>query len=328
MYLNCLIIPIAIYQLVVLRNGDEVINLKIYDKLHPIKDYLFYIETIPKYGELTQLSHVYSNYGYEPKKGMSISNNTQVTDNNGRVYYKKGLENNIRDIFSYYAINKKNKCISKKGEISIVSQNGIIIGSNYLLSNENWRIVGNKKETDAMYSKTSISQLSYYIYGSDDLINTSSIKNKIDKSLWYFEAPSKFIGNIEVAYGGNIEFDIVAFSGDFSKKIPEKNYAVIIECDSCNKKIGMPISRIKELSEFIGSPSHISISLIENTGWLEEDKKTGLLKEIVNKCDIIFILSNISSIRILGDWTIWYETIGIDNIYIKNHNSMKLPICN
>ena len=41
------------------------------------------------------------------------------------------------------------------------------------------------------------------------------------------------------------------------------------------------VNALKELSEFIGRPSHISISLIENTGWLEEDKKTGLLKEIV-----------------------------------------------
>lgn len=330
MFIHCVIIPIAIYQLVVLQQDYEIINLKVYDKFFPSKDHIFYIDDLPYYGELSQLSHVYSNYGYEPKNGYSISNNTRVNDHKGRVYYEKGKQLfNNKDVFSYYAVNRKTQCVSKRGEITIVSSNGIITKSDFLIDNENWLIIGNKKEMDSIFSKTTIGTISYYIYGNDNLINTSNMINGIqkDKSLWYFQAPNKFLGNIAVAYGGNIEFDIVSFSGDFSKKTSENNYAVILECDSCNKKLGIPISNVKGLSEFMGNYSHISISLLENTGWLEEDKSIGLLREVVNKCDIIFILSNISAIQILGDWTLWYETVAIDNVVIRNEKSIKLPIC-
>ena len=52
--------------------------------------------------------------------------------------------------------------------------------------------------------------------GTDDKINIMNA-GAIDNSIWYFQAPQKFLGNVGIAYGGKLQFVQGAFSGDFSK---------------------------------------------------------------------------------------------------------------
>ena len=51
----------------------------------------FHITSPPGSGKLTQLSQVYSKYGYDPKAGSVIATSaaTQVTGSKNRVYYKR-----------------------------------------------------------------------------------------------------------------------------------------------------------------------------------------------------------------------------------------------
>ena len=51
----------------------------------------YHITSPPDSGTLTQLSQVYSNYGYLPKAGTVIKSgmDTQVTGSQNRVYYKR-----------------------------------------------------------------------------------------------------------------------------------------------------------------------------------------------------------------------------------------------
>lgn len=316
--------PIAFQQLVILNTtGDSIIQLGVYDKFHPTKDFTFYIVDLPANGTLRQLSQVYSNYGYNPIAGYNIQDlHSKVSDKKNRVYYISELLGlSSYDFFSYIAVNKKNGEISNSGRITMVKNDGIISESNFIVDTDGWVIVGNKEKVgEVIMSPTSISSLiSHYIYGSDNVVNRHT-QNINDKSLWYFKAPNKFTGNKAVAYGGYISFNIASFSGDFSK-IHSSGYAVILECDICNTygfKIGLPISKIY----FIGKPTSISIMLTETAGWLDINYLRPL-----SKCEFIYILSNLSSIKILGDWTSWYETIALDNVVIQNKKSLKLPIC-
>ena len=81
---------------------------------------------------------------------------------------------------------------------------------------------------------------------------------------------------------------------------------------------------------FDGNTSSFSIPLTEHSGWLKDPKNT--LKDwvIPTKCEFIQMLSGISSIRILGDFTTWYETVSIDNVRIvldSANGRYQLPVC-
>jgi len=322
--ISVLSLPIAFHQLVVLNvTHDSVIRLGVYDRLYPTSDFTFYVENLPENGELRQLSQVYSNYGYIPISGYKIQNlHSKVSDSKNRVYYVSDLLGVSSYVsFSYSAVNKKNGDVSGMGLITMVQNNGIISESNFMLNNDGWSIVGNKEKhgkVDISYTSVS-SMMSRYIYGNDNIIH-SNTKNINDKKLWYFEAPDKFTGNKAIAYGGYIEFNIASFSGDFSR-IHTTSYAVILECAICNNtglSLGIPTTSIF----FNGEPTKISFRLVEDAGWLDIDSN-----RIMSKCEFINILSKLSSIKILGDWTTLHETIALDNVVIKNNITMKLPIC-
>lgn len=107
---------------------------------------------------------------------------------------------------------------SYPGTVTLVPPSGSIVGSGFLLGNEDWTISGNKVASSGAsyepYSRGAL--LNHYILGSDDKINVRST-GAPDQSLWYFVAPSKFLGNQGISYGGSIQFSLSSFSGDFSK---------------------------------------------------------------------------------------------------------------
>jgi hypothetical protein len=107
---------------------------------------------------------------------------------------------------------------SYPGTVTLVPPSGSIVGSGFQLSNEGWTISGNKAPSSSAayepYSRGAL--LNHYILGSDDKVNVQSAGGE-DKSLWYFVAPPKFLGNVGISYGGSIQFTLAAFSGDFSK---------------------------------------------------------------------------------------------------------------
>lgn len=110
------------------------------------------------------------------------------------------------------------KVTSNPGVVTLVPPSGVIVGSDFLLSSEGWSIVGNKLPAESpvyeAYSRGPL--LNRYVYGSDDKINLDSSSSSADKSLWFFSAPAAFLGQQGAAYGGYINFNIGAFSGNFN----------------------------------------------------------------------------------------------------------------
>lgn len=45
-----------------------------------------------------------------------------------------------------------------------------------------------------------------------------------------------------------------------------------------------------------------------------------------SKCQFIEVLSGLSSVKILGDFTTWYESVALDTVQFRNLKA-KVPIC-
>lgn len=122
------------------------------------------------------------------------------------------------DSFTFTTRSRTTGYTSYPGIVTLVPSSGSIVGSGFLLSSESWTIEGNKAASAPAgyepYSRGSL--LNHYIVGTDDKVNVRAT-GAPDQSLWYFVAPSKFLGNVGIAYGGSLQFSLASFSGDFTK---------------------------------------------------------------------------------------------------------------
>lgn len=331
--------PIAQHQLVVVQpGGNSLIQLTFYAA--KTSQYKYIVLSPPLSGSLYQLSQVFSQYGYQPVNGAQIMrNSTTVTGSNNRVYYSRpnpdAATNNKWGTFDFIIINSGLNEKSYPGTITLVPPSGALVGSNFLLSHEGWTITGNKARVmHPSYETFSRGPLlNYYISSTDDVINVPA-SGMPDQSLWYFEAPPKFHGNHGIAYGGSLSFSIGSFSGDFSRLNGDNVNVVILECETCIGPVGLGITlgyTIGTLAKspngmFRGSPMTITIPLHETAGWVKDSQNVLMPWTTPSKCDIIQVLSRLSKIRILGDWTSWYETVAIDNVQFSNTKG-QLPLC-
>lgn len=77
---------------------------------------------------------------------------------------------------------------------------------------------------------------------------------------------------------------------------------------------------------FSGSTTTFTIPLMEDKGWLKDPQNILIAWKAPSKCDLIQVLSRLSSLRILGDWTNWYESVALDNVGLFNVKG-QLPLC-
>ena len=324
--------PMALHQLIHLDNNvntqGNVIRLKgiYFDKRGSELTYI--VSRLPLYGTLYQLSNVYSLHGYNPVSGIKITSNyTVVTGSSNRVYYVPNNQYSINmraDVFSFIVTDGTKN--SFEGNITIVDSQGIIIASNFLLGNDKWTIVGNKEPIiETIYDPSNRgNNFNHYIYGSENLVNINKY-GETDKSLWFFNAPSKFLGNIGIAYGGDISFSISVLAGDINHLNRNVNL-IELECKQCGYKngitIGYPLTKLSVVNNLVV----VKIALLETSNWIKV-LHNGVNKCLTpSKCEFLQVLSRLSGFRILGDLTNWYETIALDNVYISNtHNN--IPLC-
>ena len=259
---------------------------------------------------------------------------TIVSGSNNRVYYKRpevDVEGEgLWSTFSFAVI--RDGQVSYEATVSLVAPSGVITSSEFLLGRDDWIITGNKiPGSEAMHESFSRGSLNNYIYASDDKIYTPS-SGSSDISLWYFEAPEKFLGNLGIAYGGVLQFTLGAFSGDFTKMNGMDVSLVVLECAECpgpkrkGVKLVFPISASSTATTFSGITTDFTISLLEEAGWLKDPQNSLAKWEAPTKCDFIQVLSRLTAVRILGDWTTWYESVALDNVRILNTKG-QLPYC-
>jgi hypothetical protein len=301
--------------------NNNIITLKGIDITgNPMK---YTITRLPIYGKLFQLSHSYSNYGYNPIKGLIILEpKTIVSDAKNRIFYSNNNNNINSDIFSFTVHNING--YSYEANVTIVNKYGTIVCSDFLLGIDNWNIIGNKNIIDIpKFAPYSIDKfMNNYIYATDDKINIDKYGDS-DKSLWYFNAPNIFLDNKGIAYGGVLRYSMSIFGGDITRLNYGNKYNLIeLECNHCvnNRLLVYPLTPNMVNISFKNNIAHFQIPLLETKGWLniQQNKPT--------KCDFLQVLSRLSAIRILGDITDWYEIIALDNVYITNLDN-KIPVC-
>ncbi|RYG95363.1 hypothetical protein EON65_56080, partial [archaeon] len=102
----------------------------------------------PSSGTLSQLSQVYSKYGYEPKHGAKIlAAPVNVTGSQNRVHYARPHPDYVGTnhwASFQFVVSRRNGVRSPPGTVTLVPPGGQLVGSSFLLSNEHWTVTGNK----------------------------------------------------------------------------------------------------------------------------------------------------------------------------------------
>ena len=325
--------PIALDKLVVMPPDRQGIVIRLQRVEKSGKRLTCVISQLPAHGTLYQLSNVYSSHGYEPIQGAQITaNHTTVTGSNNRVYYKpahRRLCSERADTFSYkvtaqaQAQDMSQQANATDGTITIVNTDGTIVCSDFLLGPDGWTIIGNKERVSnpiyEPYSRNNF--INHYIYATDNHVHistTNPMRTSKDKALWYFNAPSKMLGNMGIAYGGYISFVMSIFAGDMKQMNQDLNL-VELEC-----KNGITLGYPMPTDPIINNMASFKIELIETANWQKitqytttsHTERTSLCKR-----EFIEVLSQLSGLRILGDLTQWTETVALDNVYISNNKS-------
>jgi hypothetical protein len=130
--------------------------------------------------------------------------------------------------------------------------------------------------------------MSYYILGTDNLVNVDSI-NKDDRNLWYFRSPPiKLMKQPAI-----MVFTITSFSGDFVKLNQGAPVVRIIDSEG----------RVADFYKafFDGKMQTITVPFFKEL-WISNDVSFKAL------------FQNSFIIEILGDWTRGVETVAIDNV--------------
>lgn len=163
----------------------------------------------------------------------------------------------------------------------------LINGATFLLDNEGWTIVGNKRTIDAKHQSYIMGpKMSNYILGTDDLVNVD-FRNRDDKNLWYFRSPPITLVKRPVL----MVFTITSFSGDFTKLNADVPLVKIIGAD--NLSVGFDKLVFDSAQMFDGKMTTVNVPLAH------------LNEKIFQKP---------FTIEILGDWTRGIETVAIDNV--------------
>lgn len=327
--------PLAPHQLVVVEpTGDAVVALPGYDLDGDAL--VAVLGDMPQTGSISQLSKVFSDYGYEPKRGVAARSGERVTGSKNRVYYQRPTADAAGvgswGIMSYTVSDAS--ATSQPGLVTFVPPSGILVGSHFARGNDGWTVVGNKAvSSPATYEPSSRGLLNHYVYASDDKINTDLTKGD-DRSLWYFQAPAKFLGHHGIAYGGELRFVLSSFHGDFSADKRNTGvdsadlHLVVFECSKCNVNKGVTVAfpLAKASTLFNGATTQFSVPLREGGGWVKDPKNTLVQWSAPSKCDFIEVLSGLSAVRILGDFTTWYESVALDSVEVRNTRG-QVPIC-
>jgi hypothetical protein len=119
--------------------------------------------------------------------------------------------------FTYTVTDKTSTSVA--GIVWLVPPHHNLVYSGFSTSLEGWSITGNGMAQAALaaggltYEPYSRGLLNHYVIGTDAEINTDVPSND-DLMRWSFVAPSKFMGNFIIAYGGSLVFTLASAAGE------------------------------------------------------------------------------------------------------------------
>jgi len=306
-------------------------------------------------GALFLPSYNYCKYGHQPsKRGSLVTAPVAITCNNPSLLYNfpsnQVLPRAELDRFTY-VVESSTHGRSCPGVVHFVySIETLLVASEFLTSADGWTIEGNCATAKAVWDPTSSGPLmNRYVHSTECSIDLDA--GRTDKMLWFFKAPSKFLGNsitggMAGAYRGTLRFTLSSASGDFSllnsghdgtsNTLP----VVRIECSTCrnegiipascqNGARARPIRRDRGIQlvypfeklryNFEGtSMGIIEISIpLDETHWLKDSENSQQPWCNPTQNEFIQVLKRYSSLSILGDYTRHHETILLDTVRVE-----------
>ena len=303
------------------------------------------VTSLPSHGSLIQLSHNYDYYGYDPKEGNALATaGTTVTGSNARVIFsppadgKGALSLGKWGEFLYEVTDGAAQ--SKVGKVTLLRPDLVFVGSDFgdeAKGVDGWTVSNNNGVIAPTHDKSTYgSSLSWYVHATDNDINTAA--GGEDQNMWYFDAPAAFLGAQSTAYGGSVEFNLAGFSGfeggagagaGGAVTANPGRHLVLLTCATCARglgiTLGMPIldTQFVKTSDF---DAKVVFALTETSGWVKDSKSTLVKWTPPTQCEMVEVLSNLSALKILGDFTTYYESVGLDNVVIKRHASSDAPV--
>lgn len=310
----------------VTKNSEVLISLPGYDPAG--QKLTTTITSVPSVGSLFQISQIFSDYGYEPKRGLAIptanaSNPVAISGSRNRFIYTPPAQmNEPTEKWAWFTYTVSDRTsTSAPGIVWLLPPHRRPVYSDFSVSLEGWTVTGNGARAQASpagglsYEAFSRGVLNHYVLATDAEINTNK-RTKNDDTLWYFVAPAKFWGMHNIAYGGALTFAMSSAAGDFSPANVNTDVPVIIiECASCASGSGIRLVKYADatLLPLDGKAREVSIPLTEGV-WRKDPKNTLLSWQAPTQCEMVEVLGAVSSLRILGDHTRWYESVAIDRV--------------
>lgn len=287
-----------------------------------------YITSIPTVGSLYQISQIFSDYGYQPQRGVlitsaSVASPVAITGSKNRLLYVPPPNVNEPvgkwDWFNYTVSNKVS--LSAPGIVWLVPPAKNVVVSDFAVDLDGWSVTNNGGRASQLpagglsYEPYSRGVLNHYVLATEAEINTNK-RSGADDTLWYFVAPPKFHGMHNIAYGGSLNYATSSAAGDFSPaNLNAQAAMVILECASCASGSGIRLAKYADatITPLDGQARTVSIPLVESV-WLKDPKNTLLPWTVPTQCEMVEVLGGITSLRLLGDQTVWYESLAIDRV--------------
>lgn len=329
-------VPIAKHITAVVEPGaDAVVTLRGYDVDGDVLSAR--LASVPASGTLSQLSKVFSRYAYDPKKGAGGAAGAVVTGSGNRVYYARpeyDVESGSGKWAEFSYTVSDGSATSYPATVTLVGPSRKLVASAFDTSNEGWRVARNGPGAGAAAHDASSfgAGLNRFVIATDELIARDGATGlETNASRWMFSSPAAFAGNQNAAYGGSLDFTLGALAGDLATADPYAHHNLVeIECATCDTNAGVTVAfPLWEAPTFDGSATAFSVPLAEGAGWIKDPKNTLLQWPRPSRCDMIEVLSGVTAIRILGDFTDWYESIALDDVALKAPASglSEVPVC-
>eukprot|EP00929_Paragymnodinium_shiwhaense_P008718 TRINITY_DN112685_c0_g1_i1.p1 TRINITY_DN112685_c0_g1~~TRINITY_DN112685_c0_g1_i1.p1 ORF type:complete len:427 (+),score=35.08 TRINITY_DN112685_c0_g1_i1:68-1348(+) len=300
----------------------------------------FRLVTLPKEGMLYETSPNFRTDGSDPKHmpdpiGPHLLPFT-ISDPKNRVIYVPPYNvfapEGFWGAFEYEVVLRQETVdgspapapiVSGRGMAVMANPHGAVVGTNFDLADNyaGWHISGNFAGPDVpggglKHQALSWGGLSHYVYGVDE-VQYVNFETKNDESKWYFEASDDYnIKELSAAYGGKVQFLVRKLYGNFTQLNDPLDW-LTLECASCNNGQGMRLVRFIDDNFFWGGEERlIEVPLLPSGRWMKDPLNSAKDFRLATDCEIASVLTNISRVAILGDFTKGGEGVAIDNVAI------------
>jgi hypothetical protein len=284
----------------------------------------FYIQTLPASGKLYETSQNYRSSGTDPKNTPNPIEEHQlpfeITDSGHRVVYAP--PDNVFPpegrwaSFTYVVKDPSTAVVSEPGFCGLANPEQNIAESSFVSGPDGWEILGNVNQVEPVHQPYGWGLLNRYVYGTDD-VQYIDFKTGYDRKKWYFVAPqSWYLPDIASAYDGQLRFTVKSTYGDFSYLNDPLDW-VSLECDKCNNGNGLRIIRFTDnLLKWDGNEQQVSLTLAAGQLWKFDPLNTALPYRDATECEIAAVLSGLTRLKILGDFTQAGEGVAIYDVTI------------